>query len=295
MRREASNGMNITAKAKILGIFGYPIIHTISPAMHNAVIKALGLDMIYMPFEIKPSNLRDAVNGIKGFGMLGINITIPHKEAVMKLLDDISEEARLIGAVNTIVNKDGRLIGYNTDGYGYVASIKEDCKFNPKDKIIIILGAGGAARAVLAALAKSGAKKIIIANRTLSRADNLIKTFKRKFPNTKFEAIGLEEDILRTYFQDINLLVNTTSVGMEKNEILEIPLEALPKTAIVSDIVYNPLQTLLLKKADKLGLAAYGGLSMLIHQGAKSFKLWTGIDAPVNVMRKAALKALKTI
>ncbi|MEK7841501.1 MAG: shikimate dehydrogenase [Deltaproteobacteria bacterium] len=287
--------MNITAKAKILGIFGYPIRHTISPAMHNAVIKALGLDMIYLPFEIKPSNLRDAVNGIKGIGMLGVNITIPHKEAVMKLLDDISEEARLIGAVNTIVNKDNRLIGHNTDGYGYVASIKEDCKFNPKDKIIIILGAGGAARAVSAALAKSGAKKIIIANRTLSRADNLVKTFKRKFPDTKFEAIELEEDILRTYFQDINLLVNTTSVGMEKNEILEIPLEVLLKTAIVSDIVYNPLQTLLLKKADKLGLAAHGGLSMLIHQGAKSFKLWTGIDAPVNVMRKAALKALKTI
>ena len=287
--------MNITTKTKILGIFGCPISHSISPAMHNAIIKALGLDMIYMPFEIKPSNLRDAVNGIKGFGMLGVNITIPHKEAVMKLLDDISEEARLIGAVNTIVNKDGRLIGYNTDGYGYVASIKEDCDFNPKNKRVIILGAGGAARGISAALAKSGAKKIIIANRTLSRADNLIKTFKRKFPDTKFEAIGLEEDILMTYFQDINLLVNTTSVGMEKNEILEIPLEALPKTAIVSDIVYNPLQTLLLKKADKLGLTAYGGLSMLIHQGAKSFKLWTGIDAPVNVMRKAALKALKTI
>ena len=287
--------MNITAKTKILGIFGYPIRHTISPVMHNAVIKALGLDMIYLPFGIKPSNLKDAVNGIKGFGMLGVNITIPHKEAVMKLLDDISEEARLIGAVNTIVNKDSRLIGHNTDAYGYIESIKWDCKFNPKDKRIIILGAGGAARAVSAALAKGGAKKIVIANRTLSRADSHIKTFKRKFPDTKFEAIGLDEYILRTYFQDINLLVNTTSVGMEKNEVLGIPLEALPKTAIVSDIIYNPLQTLLLKKADKLGLAAHGGLSMLIRQGAKSFKLWTGIDAPVNIMRNAALKALKAI
>lgn len=287
--------MTITAKTKILGIFGYPIRQTISPAMHNAVIKALGLDMIYMPFAIKPSNLRDAVNGIKGIGMLGVNITIPHKEAVMKLLDDISEEARLIGAVNTIINKDSRLIGHNTDGYGYVESIKGDCNFNPKDKRIIILGAGGAARAVATALAKGGAKKIIIANRTLSRANNIIKTFKRKFPDTKFEAIGIDEYILRTYFQDINLLVNTTSVGMEKNAILGIPLEALPKTAIVSDIIYNPLQTRLLQKADKLGLPAHGGLSMLIRQGARSFKLWTGIDAPVNIMSKAALKALKAI
>lgn len=285
--------MNITAKTKILGIFGCPISHSISPAMHNAVIKAVGLDMIYLPFEIKSSDLKYAVGGIKGFGMLGVNITIPHKEAVMKLLDDVSEEAQLTGAVNTIVNKDGLLIGHNTDGYGYLSSLKQELNFNPKGKKIVILGGGGAARGILAALAKKGPKTITVANRTLARAVSLVKLFKNKFPSIKFEAMSLDKNILRIYFQDTHLLINTTSVGMKKNEILETPIDALPKTAIVSDIVYNPLETMLLKKVKRLGLATHGGLGMLIHQGALSFKLWTGLDAPVDVMRKSALKALK--
>jgi shikimate dehydrogenase len=285
--------MNITAKTKILGIFGYPTGHTISPAMHNAVIKALRLDMVYLPFEVKPSELREAIKCIKSIGMIGVNITIPHKEAVIKFIDGISEEARHIGAVNTIVNKDGRLIGHNTDGYGYITSLKEECNFNPKGKNIAILGAGGAARGILVALSVKKPKTIVIANRTLARAISLIKAFKGKFPETKFEAVDLNKDILKKYFKDMELLVNTTSVGMKKNETVEIPLELLPKTAVVSDIVYNPLETLLLKKAKKLGLTTHSGLGMLVHQGVKSFKLWTGMDAPIEVMRKAALKALK--
>lgn len=285
--------MRITDKTKILGIFGYPISHSISPAMHNAAIKALGLDMIYISFEVKPSELKQAVMMIEGAGMVGVNITIPHKEAVIKFLDDISEEAKLIGAVNTIVNKKGRLIGHNTDGYGYISSLKQEWKFNPKGKNIIILGAGGAARGILAALAKKGAKSITVANRTLSRAVALVKAFKKKFPSVKFAAIGLDKNILKVCFQDANLLINTTSVGMKQRKALQIPLETLPKTAVVSDIVYNPLQTLLLKKAKALKLATHGGLGMLVHQGARSFKLWTGIDAPIDIMRKAALKALK--
>lgn len=285
--------MNITAKTKILGIFGYPTGHTISPAMHNAVIKALRLDMVYLPFEVKPSELREAIKCIKSIGMIGVNITIPHKEAVIKFIDDVSEEARHIGAVNTIVNKDGRLIGHNTDGYGYITSLKEECNFNPKGKNIAILGAGGAARGILVALSVKKPKTIVIANRTLARAISLIKAFKGKFPETKFKAVDLNKDILKKYFKEIELLVNTTSVGMKKNETVEIPLELLPKTAVVSDIVYNPLETLLLKKAKKLGLTTHSGLGMLVHQGVKSFKLWTDMDAPIEVMRKAALKALK--
>ena len=285
--------MNITAKTKIVGIFGYPIGHTISPVMHNAAIKALGLDMVYLPFEVKPSELREAIKCIKSIGIIGVNITIPHKEAVIKFIDDVSEEARHIGAVNTIVNKDSRLIGHNTDGYGYITSLKEECNFNPKGKNIAILGAGGAARGILVALSVKKPKTIIIANRTLARAISLIKAFKGKFPETKFEAVDLNKDILKKYFKDIELLINTTSVGMKKNETVEIPLELLPKTAVVSDIVYNPLETLLLKKAKKLGLTTHSGLGMLVHQGVKSFKLWTGMDAPIEVMRKAALKALK--
>ncbi len=299
--------MNITAKTKILGIFGYPVSHTISPAMHNAVIKAIGLDMAYLSFEVKPSNLKDAINGIKGLGMLGVNITIPHKETVIKFLDEVSEEARLIGAVNTIVNRDGRLIGHNTDGYGYVSSLKEDCNFNPSGKNIVILGAGGAARGILVALAQKGVNKITVANRTVSRGISLIKTFKGKLPGIKFEAIGLKEDVLKISLKDAHLLINATPSGMNYGAsrpcrrdngntvalVQKIPLDSLPKTAIVSDIVYNPLETILLKNAKRLGLTIHGGLGMLIHQGAKSFKLWTGIDAPIDIMRKAARKALK--
>ena len=285
--------MNITGKTKILGIFGYPVSQSISPAMHNAVIKALGLDTVYLPFEVKPANLKEAIKGIKSLGIIGVNITIPHKEAAIRFLDNISEEARHIGAVNTIVNKDGRLIGHNTDGYGYITSLKEECNFNPKGKNIAILGAGGAARGILVALSVKKPKTIVIANRTLARAISLIKAFKGKFPETKFKAVDLNKDILKKYFKEIELLVNTTSVGMKKNETVEIPLELLPKTAVVSDIVYNPLETLLLKKAKKLGLTTHSGLGMLVHQGVKSFKLWTGMDAPIEVMRKAALKALK--
>ena len=285
--------MNITSKTKTLGIFGYPISHTLSPAMHNAVIKALGLDMVYLPFEVKPSNLKEAINGIKSLGIIGVNITIPHKESVIRFLDDISEEARLVGAVNTIVNKDRKLVGYNTDGSGYMASLKEELGFNPKSKRIIIIGAGGAARGILAALATQKPKSITVANRTLSRAVSLIKTFKGKFRDTRFEAIDLDNNMLKMSFNSVDLLINTTSVGMKQSKALKIPLETLPKIAIVSDIIYNPLETLLLKKAKKLGLTTHGGLGMLVHQGARSFKLWTGMDAPMNVMRKAALKALK--
>ena len=285
--------MNITSKTKALGIFGHPISHTLSPVMHNAVIKALGLDMAYLPFEVKPSNLKEAINGIKSLGIIGVNITIPHKESVIRFLDDISEEARLVGAVNTIVNKDRKLVGYNTDGSGYMASLKEELGFNPKSKRIIIIGAGGAARGILAALATQKPKSITVANRTLSRAVSLIKTFKGKFRDTRFEAIDLDNNMLKMSFNSVDLLINTTSVGMKQGKTLKIPLETLPKIAIVSDIIYNPLETLLLKKAKKIGLTTHGGLGMLVHQGARSFKLWTGMDAPMNVMRKAALKALK--
>lgn len=286
--------MKISGKTKILGIFGHPIGHSISPAMHNAAIKALGLDMTYIAVEVKPSELKQAVGLIREIGMKGVNTTIPHKEAVIRFLDDISEEARLIGAVNTIVNKNGRLIGHNTDGYGYISSLKQEINFNPKGKNIVILGAGGAARGILMALAKKGPKTITVANRTLARGISLVRAFKKKFPSIKFEAIGLDKNVLKAYFQNANLLINTTSVGMKQRKALQIPLEVLPKTAVVSDIVYNPLQTILLKKAKGLKLATHSGLGMLVHQGAKSFKLWTGHNAPIDVMTKAALKALKT-
>lgn len=287
--------MTITGETKISGIFGYPVSHSISPAIHNAAFKALGLDMVYLPFEVKPSDLKHAVTGIKALGLLGVNITIPHKETVIKFLDHVSEEAAIIGAVNTIVNKDGQLIGYNTDGRGYASSLREETDFNPKDKNIVMLGSGGAARGILAALAEQKPKAIVIANRTVSRAAMLVRFFKPRFPWIKFEAAGLDKNSLEKHFEDAHLIINATSVGMKQAQAIEVPFDALSKNAIVSDIVYNPLKTALLKKAGKLSLATHSGLGMLIHQAALSFNLWTGMDAPIDVMRKAALKLLKKI
>jgi shikimate dehydrogenase len=285
--------VKISARTKILGIFGHPIEHTLSPAMHNAAIEASGLDMIYIPFSVRASRLRDAVGAIRGLDILGINITIPHKEAVIDLLDKLSEEARAIGAVNTIINSNGMLIGFNTDGQGYLRSLKGDTGFNPKEKDIVMVGAGGAARGILNALAGEGPGSIIIANRTIAKAELLINEFKVKFPDIDLRACALDVSELRDPLKNATLLINTTSLGMEGKGILELPLEELPGDAVVSDIVYKPLKTDFLKRAQDIGLIIHDGLGMLVQQGAISFKIWTGLDAPVDIMRNVVERALE--
>jgi shikimate dehydrogenase len=285
--------VKISARTKILGIFGHPIEHTLSPAMHNAAIEASGLDMIYIPFSVRASRLRDAVGAIRGLDILGINITIPHKEAVIDLLDKLSEEARAIGAVNTIINSNGMLIGFNTDGQGYLRSLKGDTGFNPKEKDIVMVGAGGAARGILNALAGEGPGSIIIANRTIAKAELLINEFKVKFPDIDLRACALDVSELRDPLKNATLLINTTSLGMEGKGILELPLEELPGDAVVSDIVYKPLKTDFLKRAQDIGLIIHDGLGMLVQQGAISFKIWTGLDAPVDIMRNTVERALE--
>jgi shikimate dehydrogenase len=284
--------MKISVNTKTLGIFGYPIGHSLSPLMQNAAIEAAGVNAVYLPFEVRPSRLRQAVDGIRGAGFLGVNITIPHKEAVMGLLDEISTEAVAIGAVNTIVNKNGRLIGYNTDGNGYLSSLKEDSSFNPKGKRILVIGAGGAAKGVIYAIAKESPKTIVIANRTLERAEALAAKLKRRFNNLEVIPIELYSTIFTNHLEETDLLVNTTSLGMKGKGTLDIPIDRLPAHATVSDILYVPLKTKLLFDAEKRALKTHNGLGMLIHQGAIGFSLWTGIAAPKDIMRKALEEAL---
>lgn len=278
----------ISGNSRVVGIFGDPIGHSISPAMQNAAFSALGLDFVYVPFHVRPAGLRKAVDAIRALDMAGVNVTIPHKEKVMRYLDEIDETAGAIGAVNTVVNRNGKLIGYNTDAIGYMRSLVEETCFSPKGKNAVILGAGGAARAVLFALLKSKVRSIVVANRTIERAKRLEREFKG------IKAASFED--YAGYLEKADLVVNTTPLGMKPGSTLQFPFKRLGKNAVVSDIVYNPLKTAFIRKAESLGLKAHAGLGMLVHQGARGFELWTGVrekDVPVEVMRKAALMALR--
>lgn len=284
--------MKIDGRTRLVAIFGDPIDHTLSPAIQNAAFELLGLNLVYVPFHVRPADLKAAVNSIRTLGFIGANITIPHKERVMRSLDDVHVHAKDVGAVNTVVNKKGRLIGYNTDGAGYLLSLREETGFSVRGKNVVILGAGGASRAIFHALLDARPASVVISNRTPKRAADLAREFGRKFKNTVIRTVPFKKGPLSEEAQSADLLVNTTSLGMTGQARLDFPVESLPKGAVVSDIVYRPLETGLLKKARSRGLKTHDGLSMLVRQGSIGFELWTGKKAPVELMRKAAKKAL---
>lgn len=278
----------MSASTKVYGIFGHPVGHSLSPVMHNSAFEALHLDCVYVAFDIQPWDLESAARAIKSLGIAGVNITIPHKESMTFFLDKISHEATLTGAVNTVKNENGRLIGYNTDVGGFLRAIKEDLGLHPRELKVALLGAGGASRAVLAALCMNEASRIYVMNRTYDKAKRLVTEFKKSFKDFSIEAVSLEDKAgVENAFGISDLLVNATSAGMEGADGIEIPLESLSKDSMVYDIVYKPRETELVKKAKELGHRASGGLSMLLFQGAESFEIWTGEKAPTEVMRNA--------
>jgi len=261
---------------------GWPVEHSLSPVMHNAAFAALGLDWVYVPLPVAPGDVREAVQGLRALGFVGANVTIPHKQAVIPWLDEVSAAAQAIGAVNTLVVRDGRLLGENTDWRGFLTSLRE-AGVEPAGKCALVLGAGGAARAVVYALVRVGAR-VVVVNRTHARAEGLARAL------TKLGDIqtALTVEAAVNLLSDIDLVVNTTSVGMWPR-IDESPWpEAvpLPTRAIVCDLVYHPLETRLLKRASTTGCPVVDGLGMLVHQGAAAFELWTGVEAPVKVMRE---------
>ena len=284
--------MKIDGRTGLVAIFGDPIDHTLSPAIHNAAFEHLGLNRVYFPFHVRPADLKAAVSSIRTLGFTGANITIPHKERVMRFLDDVHVHAKDVGAVNTVVNKKGRLIGYNTDGAGYLLSLREETGFVVRGKKIVILGAGGASRAIFHALLDARPASVVLANRTPKRAEDLAREFAKKFKNTVIRTVPFKKGPLSDEAHGADLLVNTTSLGMTGQAKLDFPVDSLPKGSVVSDIVYRPLETDLLKKARRRGLKTHDGLSMLVRQGSIGFELWTGKKAPVELMRKAAKKAL---
>ena len=281
----------ITGKTKICGIIGDPVEHSMSPVMHNAAFEALGLDYAYLSFHVRGEELKEAINGMRALHIAGLNVTIPHKMAVIPFLDKLDPLAERMGAVNTIANENGELTGYNTDASGFLQALRAQ-GIEPDGKSIVILGAGGAAKGISFILAGAGASLVIL-NRTLSRAEELASQIARYY-HQKITAMTLNEANLKRAFGRADVLVNTTSVGMVPDvDRTPVPGNLLNSRLAVSDIVYNPLETRLLREAKAAGARTIDGLDMLVWQGALAFEKWTGRKAPFEIMKQAALKALR--
>lgn len=270
--------MDISGKTKIVGIFGWPIEHTLSPLMHNTAFDALELDMRYIAFRILPDDLKDAVKAIKALNLVGVNITVPHKEKVIPLLDSVDKEASFIGAVNTIVNSDGKLTGYNTDGKGFIDSLSE-AGVSYEGKKILIIGAGGATRAISYYLSEKS-EGLYLYDIDKPRAERLAHDL------SKFrERVSVLNDLKDIGNQDI--IINATPLGWKPDDPLPLQPEIVKKDMVVCDLVYK--KTKLLEEAQKRGAIVIDGSGMLLWQGVLAFQLWTGIKPPVDLMRRVLL------
>jgi len=284
--RRRNPPMNITGRTKIYGVIGDPVEHTLSPLMHNAAIEKMGIDAVYVPFRVAPDGLERAIEGMPALGIEGLNVTVPHKTRVMKYLDRVTEEAEAVGAVNTVIRKDGVLTGDNTDVYGFLMSLREGCGMKRFPERVCVLGAGGAARGVVYACGgREEIREIVIVNRTLSRAEKLAAELSA-VTGTPMRALPAEREVMREVLPSAGLVVNTTSVGMFPDvERSPVPdPDVFNPAQVVCDIVYNPAETKLLRDAAARGAKTVGGLAMLAYQGARSLSLWTGLEAPAGLM-----------
>ncbi len=284
----------IDGHTHVVGIIGWPVEHSLSPVMHNAAFAARRMNWIYVPLPVAPDDVKEAVAGVRALGLRGVNVTIPHKQAVMPLLDTLTPEAQAIGAVNTIVvDPGGRMWGTNTDAPGFLADLQEH-HVEVEGERVLVLGAGGAARAVVYALARAGAH-VTIANRTFSRAVELARRIHHVLPGRSFRVVEWDVHQLAQEAETHTLLVNTTSVGMWPD------VDASPwpegvgfgRIRVVYDVVYRPRETRLMQQARDWGCRVIGGLGMLVHQGAEAWRLWTGEVPPVHVMRDAVTRVLE--
>jgi len=259
--------------------------------MHNAALRALHIDYVYVPFHVTPDRLDRAVAGIKALDIAGVNVTIPHKERIIEYLDEVSDYARMIGSVNTVINREGRLIGDSTDGPGFLKSA-EAVWGKLEGGRVLVLGAGGSARAICQTLIQAGCA-VTVANRTHGRAVELTEGLNAVFGADASRAVEQRVEVLAEEIEQTDLLVNTTSVGMTPDsDGIPIFPDLLRPSLKVYDLVYNPTRTRLIVEAESRGASAIGGLKMLVYQGALSFAMWTGLEPPVDVMEQAALEAL---
>ena len=277
----------VNGETQVYGIIGYPVRHSKSPQFQTAAFQALGINAVYLPFQVRPEDLQKAIEGIKALSIKGINVTVPHKEEVIKYLDEVSEEVKYIGACNTVKNIDGYLQGFNTDAYGFIEGLKE---LTPDfaDKKFLVIGAGGASRAVVYGLIKSGVQKIILANRTIKKAEEIVSDFKKlnRFIEEIIEVIPLNQ--IENHLKEVDVIVNTTSIGLKDDDPPLFDYSKIEKRHIIVDIIYK--KTKLLQAAEEKGCLYQDGLPMLLYQGARAFEIWTGQKAPVEVMREILSK-----
>jgi shikimate dehydrogenase len=275
--------MNLSGATRLAAVIGDPIRHSRSPAIFNAAFAAAGLDWAYLAFEVAGGGAGGALDAVRALGIEGLSVTMPHKSDVAGLVDERSPQAEQLGAVNCVVRRGDRLIGHNTDGAGFVASLRADAGFDPAERSCVVLGAGGAARAVVLALAEAGASSVVVVNRSPEKAATaaaLAGAAGSTAPTADLASALAAAD----------LVVNATSLGMDASSTPVGPeaLSALPASAVVADLVYQPAVTPLLAAASARGLPTLGGLGMLVYQAAEAFALWTGEAAPVAEMRRAA-------
>jgi shikimate dehydrogenase len=275
----------ITSDTKLICVIGHPIKHSKSPLMHNAALQKIGEDAVYLAFDVETEKLEGFIAGVRAMGIIGANVTIPHKENIIKYLDGVTKEAEIIGAVNTIYRDGDKLIGDNSDGKGFIISLMKETEFDPKGKKVLILGAGGASKAVTVKLADEGAAEIYLYDIDEKKAKELVEQVMKSAPkNVKLHVVDKKN--IEKIAKESNLLVNCTPIGMKESDIELLPEEVFNSNHVVYDLIYNPTRTKLLKSAEKKGAKVVNGLGMLIYQGAISFEKWTGKKPDTDIMFK---------
>jgi shikimate dehydrogenase len=278
-------------KSELVGVFGHPVAENPTIVMQEAAFQDLGLNWRYLNLEVLPDDLADAVQGLRAMNFAGINCTIPHKTRVLEFLDSVSPDAKLMGAVNTVRRDGDKLIGENTDGKGFIRSLRDDANVEPLGKRVVILGAGGAARAMTVELALNGASHITVVNRDATRGQELVKLL---LENTSVQAEFVEWDHAYTVPEGTDVLANATSIGLypNVNDKPNLDYDSIRTGMIVCDVIPNPPRTAFLREAESKGARTLDGLGMLVYQGAIAFKMWTGHDANIFVMRAALEREL---
>jgi shikimate dehydrogenase len=282
LRVPQTNLNAINAATRLCAVLGSPILHSASPAMHNAAFAALGLNWRYLAFEVDPKNLRAAIEGARVMNFVGLNLTVPHKLLAVDMVDELDASAKAWGAVNTIKFENGRAIGFNTDANAIVTSLRDDLKVELRGAKVLLLGAGGAGRTAALKIAAENVVELFLMNRTVSKAEEVAAEIKKQFPSVKV-SVGYPT-------AKVTLVLNATSLGLKPEDVL--PLDetqfSLKQADAVYDMVYKPAETKLLAAAKVAGCRTAGGIGMLVHQGAKAFEIWAGQPAPVDEMRRAA-------